>query len=67
MTSMIWGLLINLMNFTLLSLAVFCHFDTFPNGWVVGKSDFNENPVVRPDLDLGLQLRVCQKISGIFH
>jgi len=31
-------------------------------GWVVGKSDFNENPVVSLDLDLdfGLRLRVCQ-------
>ena len=31
-------------------------------GWLVGKSDFNENPVVSPDLDLdfGLRLRVCQ-------
>ena len=31
-------------------------------GWVVGKSDFNENPVVSPDLDLdfGLRLRICQ-------
>ena len=31
-------------------------------GWVVGKSDFNENPVVSLDLDLdfGLGLRVCQ-------
>ena len=30
---------------------------------MVGKSDFNENPVVNPDLDLdfGLRLRVCQK------
>ena len=30
---------------------------------VVGKSDFNENPVVSLDLDLdfGLRLRVCQK------
>ena len=29
---------------------------------MVGKSDFNENPVVSPDLDLdfGLRLRVCQ-------
>ena len=38
-------------------------------GWVagrlVGKSDFNENPVVSPDLDLdfGLRLRVCQNES----
>ena len=32
-------------------------------GWVVGKSDFNENPVVSLDLDLDfrLQLRLCQK------
>ena len=29
-------------------------------GWVVGKSDFNENPVVSLDLDFGLRLRVCQ-------
>ena len=31
-------------------------------GWVVGKSDFNENPAVSLDLDLdcGLRLRVCQ-------
>ena len=31
-------------------------------GWVVGNSDFDENPVVSLDLDLGLRLRVCQKI-----
>ena len=29
-------------------------------GWVVGKSDFNVNPVVSLDLDFGLRLRVCQ-------
>jgi len=40
-------------------------------GWVagrlVGKSDFNENPVVSPDLDLdfGLRLRVCQLVEDI--
>ena len=28
---------------------------------MVGKSDFNENPVVSLDLDFGLRLRVCQK------
>ena len=35
-------------------------------GWLVGKSDFNENPVVSPDLDLdfGLRLRVCQFQHG---
>ena len=27
---------------------------------MVGKSDFNENPVVSLDLDFGLRLRVCQ-------
>ena len=38
-----------------------------PAGWVVGKSDFNENPVVSPDLDLdfGLRLRVCQNNKTI--
>ena len=36
-------------------------------GWVVGKSDFNENPVVSLDLDLdfGLRLRVCQKNGAL--
>ena len=29
-------------------------------GWLVGKSDFNENPVVSLDFDFGLRLRVCQ-------
>ena len=29
-------------------------------GWVVGKSDFNKNPVVSLDFDFGLRLRVCQ-------
>ena len=33
-------------------------------GWVVGNSDFNENPVVSLDLDLDfvLVLRVCQNL-----
>ena len=30
---MICGLVINLINFAFLSLAVFGHFDTFPDGW----------------------------------
>ena len=48
-------------------IALSCFFETFAGGggggWVVGKSDFNENPVVSLDLDLdfGLRLRVCQK------
>ena len=32
----IWGLLTKLTNFAFLSLAVFAHFDTFPDGWVGG-------------------------------
>ena len=34
---------------------------------MVGKSDFNENPVVSLDLDLdsGLRLRVCQYVKGL--
>ena len=32
-------------------------------GWVVGTSDFNENPVLSLDLgmEFGLRFRVCQK------
>ena len=52
-------------------ITVYCFFETFPGwlaGWVaawlgvVGKSDFNENPVVSLDFDLdfGLRHRVCQ-------
>ena len=35
-------------------------------GWVVGKSDFDENPVVSLDLDLdfGLRLRVYQYMKA---
>ena len=29
----IWGLLMELINFALLSLTLFDHFDTFPGGW----------------------------------
>ena len=53
------------------SIALSCFLETFPSGWVgvVGKSDFNENPVVSLDLDLdfGLWLRVCQKQNEIRH
>ena len=37
-------------------IAVSCLFETFPGGWVGGKSDFNENPVVSLDLDLDFDL-----------
>ena len=53
-------------NFGFGYIAVSCFFETFPAGWVVGwvvgKSDFNENPIVSPDLDMdfGLRLRVFQ-------
>ena len=30
---------------------------------MVGKSDFNENPVVSLDLDFGLRLKVCQNLE----
>ena len=51
-------------------ITVSCFFETFPgvagwrwlSGWVVGKTDFNENPVVSLDLDFGLRLRVCQNL-----
>ena len=38
-------------------------------GWLVGESDFNENPVVSLDLDLdfGLRLRVCQYFNPIIN
>ena len=57
-------------NFYFGSIALSCFFETFPGGWVagwvVGKSDFNENPVVSLDFDFdfGLRLRVCQKQLG---
>ena len=35
---MICGLVINLINIVFLSLAVFGHFDTFPDGWVGKKN-----------------------------
>ena len=52
-------------NFCFGHIAVSCFLETFPGeggDWVVGKSDFNENPVISLDLDLdlGLRLRVCQ-------
>ena len=37
-------------NFNFGRIALSCFFLNFP-GWAVGKSDFNENPVVSPDLD----------------
>ena len=58
-------------NFCFGYIAVSCFFETFPGvgvaGWVVGKSDFNENPVVSLDLDFGLRLRVCQNLTKWEH
>ena len=55
-----WDLLIQANNFYFGSIALSCFFKTFPGGWlagwVVGKSDFNENPVVSLDLDLDFDL-----------
>ena len=38
-------------------------------GWVVGESDFNENPVVSLDLDLdfGLRLRPIESMAAFLH
>ena len=61
---MFHNLLIYTNNFCFGYFAVSCFFETFPAGWlgVVGKSDFNENPVISVDLDFnfGLQISVCQ-------
>ena len=55
------NLLIYTNNFCFGYITVSCFFETFPVWLGVGKSDFNENPVVSLDLDFGLRLRVCQK------
>ena len=67
MKNIFHNLQIHTNNFCFGYIIVSCFFETFPAdwvaGWPVGKSDFNENPVVSPDLDFGLRLRVCQKIT----
>ena len=60
-------------NFCFGYITVSCFFESFPGGWlwvgvaglgwVVGKTDFNENPVFSLDLDFGLRLRVCQNFK----
>ena len=40
---MICGILINLINFAFLSLAVFGHFDTFPDGQLGGEKIKNKD------------------------
>ena len=59
--NMFHNLLMYTNNF-FLYIAVSCFFETFPgvawggwlNGWVVGKSNFNENPYFSLDLDFDL-------------
>ena len=59
-------LLMHTNNFCFGYIAVFCFFETFMGvaglvaGWVVGKSEFNENPVVSLEMNLWLRLRACQ-------
>ena len=36
-TFVIYDLLINVIKFTYLCLVIFCHFDTFLDGWVGGR------------------------------
>ena len=57
-----YNLLIYTNNFCFGYITVSCFFETFPGDWVVGKTNFNENPVVSLDLnlDFGLWLRICQ-------
>ena len=58
-------------NFCLGYIAVYCFFETFPAGWVVGKSDFNENPVVllirRQFRTISFQLSSTFSIVNIFE
>ena len=61
--NMFHNLIIYTNNFCFGWIAVSCFFETLPAGWVAGKSNFNENAVVSPHLDLNFEiwLRVCQK------
>ena len=61
-----YNLLMYTNNFYFGYINVSCFFETFPGGWlagwgwVVGITDFDENPVVSLDLDFGLRLGVCR-------
>ena len=56
---MICGLVINLINFAFLSLAVFGHFDTFPDGWLDGEKSRIKTNLAK----LKLKLRLCLATS----
>ena len=60
--NMLHNLLMYTNNFCFGYIAVSCFFETFLAGWVVGKSNFNENPVISLDLNLDFGLRVYQQI-----
>ena len=64
---MFHNLLIYTSNFCFGYIAVSCCFETFRAGWVagvVGKSDFNENPVVSLDLDFDLGfVNICLELQ----
>ena len=52
--NMFLSLLIYTNNFCSGYLAVSGFFETYVGGWVIGKSNFNENSVISPDLDFDL-------------
>ena len=64
---MFHNLLIYTNNICYEYIIVTCFFETFPGGWgwVVGKSNFNENSVVSLDLDFDLGLsKITLKPGG---
>ena len=65
--NMFHNLLIYTHNFDFGYITVSCFLETFPGGWVVGKSDSNETPVVSLDFDLefGLRLKGILSPRGI--
>ena len=68
--NMFHNLLIYTNNFCFGYIAVSCFFETFPPGWLAGwqfgKSYFNENPFVSPDLDLDFDLGFVNKLDSSF-
>ena len=62
--NMFQNLLIYTNNFCFGYITVTCFFETFPGGWVVKKSKFNENPVVSLDLDF-CQVSIGKTLSLI--
>ena len=60
---MIWGLIINLINFAFLCLAVFTHFDTFPDG-CLGKNQAVQIVVSGVPLYIGWAYQITYFITN---